>query len=57
MVTGDGSGRVYLLELGDGGERRMFRVEGSVRSVGSVGDVLYVGTIEGMLYAFRWSGV
>jgi hypothetical protein len=57
VVTGDGSGRVYLLELGDGGERRMFRVEGSVRSVGSVGDVLYVGTIEGMLYAFRWSGV
>jgi outer membrane protein assembly factor BamB len=56
VVTGDGSGQVFLLELSDGSERQSFRVEGSVRSVGSVGDVLYVGTIEGMLYAFRMGG-
>jgi outer membrane protein assembly factor BamB len=53
VVTGDGSGRVSVLELADGSERQVFQVEGSVRSVGSVGDVLYVGTIEGMLYALQ----
>jgi outer membrane protein assembly factor BamB len=56
VVTGDGSGRVFVLELGDGSERVSFRVEGTVRSAGSEGDVLYVGTIEGMLYAFRMEG-
>lgn len=56
VVTGNGAGQVFVLELSDGSERQSFRVEGSVRSVGSVGDVLFVGTIEGMLYAFRMGG-
>lgn len=53
VVIGDGAGRVFVLGLGDGGVRQTFRVEGAVRSVGSAGDVLYVGTLDGPFYAYR----
>ncbi|UCC49735.1 MAG: PQQ-binding-like beta-propeller repeat protein [Gemmatimonadota bacterium] len=56
VVIGDGTGRVFVLGLGDGVERQTLKVEGAVRSVGSAGDVLYVGTLEGLLYAYRLRG-
>jgi outer membrane protein assembly factor BamB len=53
VVIGDGAGRVFVLGLGDGAERQTLKVEGAVRGVGSAGDVLYVGTLDGLLYAYR----
>jgi hypothetical protein len=50
---GDGSGRVYVLRFDDPGESPLLQVEGVARGIGSADGMMFVGTLDGMLYAFR----
>lgn len=53
VLTGDGDGRLFALDLEDGSVRWTARLEGQIRGLGQHQDVLLVGTIEGILYALR----
>jgi hypothetical protein len=52
-VMGDGSGRVYVLRFDDPGESPLLQVKGVARGIGSADGMMFVGTLDGMLYAFR----
>ncbi len=43
---GDASGRVFMLGLKDGAMRQVAEVEGTVRSLGSLGEQVFIGTIS-----------
>ncbi len=53
VLAGDGDGEVSIIDAKTGEIEREFAVEGEVRSIGVTQDVLYVGTIQGMVYAVR----
>ncbi|MCH7878172.1 MAG: PQQ-binding-like beta-propeller repeat protein [candidate division Zixibacteria bacterium] len=53
VIAGDGDGVVSLIDAESGEIEWDFAVEGEVRSVGVTEDVLYIGTIQGMVYAVR----
>ncbi|MFQ5608551.1 MAG: PQQ-binding-like beta-propeller repeat protein [Candidatus Zixiibacteriota bacterium] len=53
VIAGDADGVISFFEARSGEIRWSFNVEGEVRSVGVTENVLYVGTIQGMVYAVR----
>ena len=53
IIVGDVAGNVIGLNPGDGSLVESFTVDGQPRGIGADGDVLFVGTIDGMLYAYR----
>ena len=56
ILVGDAGGDVLGLNPDDGSLVESFTVDGQPRSIGADGNVLFVGTIEGMLYAYRMRG-
>lgn len=52
VVAGDG-GNLRALDLKTGEERWKETFEGTIRGIGSEGDVLFIGTLKGHVYAFR----
>lgn len=51
VLTGTGEGEIVALDLADGSVRWTARLEGSIRGLGSHGNRLLVGTIEGTIFA------
>jgi outer membrane protein assembly factor BamB len=52
VIVGTPAGEVFAFRLGDGLEAWRQTFEGRVRSIGGSGDLLYVGTQEGIVYAY-----
>jgi outer membrane protein assembly factor BamB len=53
VIVGTPSGRLMGFRGSDGAEALSLTVEGRIRGLGAAGDVIYIGTMEGMLYAYR----
>lgn len=53
VLVGTGAGHVFAYRIDDGKRVWSHRLQGSIRSFGESGDLLYVGTVEGMIYALR----
>lgn len=53
VIAGNGDGVVSFIDATTGDIKWDFAVEGEVRSIGVTEDVLYVGTIQGTVYAVR----
>lgn len=51
VLAGTGEGELHAFQLSDGSEEWTLTLEGRLRGMGSAGGLLYVGTIDGMLYA------
>jgi outer membrane protein assembly factor BamB len=51
LLTGTETDGLVACSLEDGGLQWSFPLEGEIRSIGSDGEVLFVGTRDGMLYA------
>jgi outer membrane protein assembly factor BamB len=51
LVTGTEFGELIAYDLVSGDQEWSFELGGAIRSIGSFGDVLYVGTLEGLVYA------
>jgi outer membrane protein assembly factor BamB len=53
VLAGSTGGQVYGYRLSDGAVAFSVELDGVIAGIGSAGDVLYIGTQEGMLYAIR----
>ncbi len=53
VVVGDDSGQVVALRSADGAEQWRLQLEGVVRGIGGRDDLLFVGMLDGKLYAYR----
>lgn len=53
VVVGTSEGRVIAFDLESGETVWSLEVQGIVRGVGGDGDVIYVGTLDGMVYACK----
>ncbi len=53
IVAGDVAGNIYLFRHSDGSVARSFRIDGEPRGIGGEGHMLYIGTLNGMLYAYE----
>jgi len=53
VVAGDVAGNIYLYRPSDGSVVRSFRIDGEPRGIGGEGHMLYIGTLNGMLYAYE----
>jgi outer membrane protein assembly factor BamB len=53
VVTGTPKGEVTAYCAANGTRAWSHTVKGTVRSIAGVDDILYVGTVEGILYAIR----
>jgi outer membrane protein assembly factor BamB len=56
VFVGDAAGNVLGLDPADGSPIESLSVDGQPRSIGTDGDLLFLGTIQGMLYAYRMRG-
>jgi outer membrane protein assembly factor BamB len=54
--VGDYHGSIHAFRLSDGEQLALLEVEGKVRGLGAAGGLLYVGTMEGMVYAVSRPG-
>ncbi len=52
VVVGTSAGEVIAFNVRDGSQSWRQAVEGHVRSIGSSGDIIYIGTTEGYIYAY-----
>ena len=53
MLVGNEEGEVKAYRLSDGAEQWKAKFKGTIRSFGSDREVLYIGTIAGMVTAFE----
>lgn len=53
VLIGTATGKIIALAIEDGTVRGTRKLEGEIRCIGSIGDVLYAGTRAGMLYVWR----
>lgn len=53
VLVGTGSGNVRGFDTSDGHEALSLEVDGVVRGLGADGDILFVGTLGGLLVAFK----
>lgn len=51
VVVGDAAGQLFALDPRDGSTRWSAQVRGTIRGLGAEGEVLYVGTLGGTVYA------
>ncbi len=56
VVAGDVAGKIYLFRPSDGSIARSFMIDGEPRGIGGEGNMLYIGTLSGMLYAYEMGG-
>ena len=54
--AGTEEGRIHGLHLETGAQRWVVEVEGPIKGLSTDGDVLYIGTQPGRLYALRLPG-
>jgi outer membrane protein assembly factor BamB len=52
VLAGNELGEVYAFQTTDGARQWMHRFEGIIRSIGSSGPILFVGTKQGTVYAY-----
>ena len=53
VLAGSEKGEVKAFRLSDGAEQWAVTLKGTIRSVGSDSEVLFIGTLGGMVYAYR----
>ncbi len=53
IITGKANGEVLLLDPQTGHPQGSIKIDGEVRSIGFDNDVMYVGTIKGLVHAIR----
>ncbi len=56
LLVGDRSGQLIALDPASGEALWTHQLEGQLRGIGSFGDILFVGTIEGTIYALKAGG-
>lgn len=54
VVVGTPSGEVAAFDPSDGSEVLSLSVDGMVRGLGAAGDILFIGTYGGSIYAYEW---
>jgi outer membrane protein assembly factor BamB len=54
VVAGTESGEVLAFKLSDGTPVWKLKLEGEIKGLGATGNVLYVGTLQGRVYALRF---
>jgi outer membrane protein assembly factor BamB len=52
VLAGDEAGEVIAYRLTDGARQWSHKFKGVIRSIGGTDEVLYIGTLSGMVYAF-----
>lgn len=52
VLAGNELGEVYAFQIDDGAQQWKHRFEGIIRSIGSSGPILYIGTKQGIVYAY-----
>ena len=52
VFTGNENGEVLAFQISDGLKRGTHQLKGTIRSIGGSGDVLYIGTLNGTIYAY-----
>ena len=53
VLVGSGEGELVAIRIDDGAVQWTRGLTGAIRGLGAADGVLYIGTLEGMLYAFR----
>jgi len=53
VLMGDSKGHVTAFHVADGGVAWSFRVEGQIRAIGRASNRIFIGSKEGMLYAYQ----
>jgi hypothetical protein len=53
VLAGDESGELDALAIGDGSVLWARHLDGVIRGIGSEGDLLFVGTLKGAVFAIR----
>src|SRR5262249_58074681 len=52
VLTGNEAGEILAFQVSDGAKQKTYLFKGTIRSIGGAGDVLYIGTLNGTLYAY-----
>jgi outer membrane protein assembly factor BamB len=52
VLAGNEAGEVLAFRINDGSRQWAHRFKGTIRSIGGSGDTLYVGTLNGTIYAY-----
>ena len=52
VLAGNEGGEVMAFRVNDGTKRAVHPFKGTIRSIGGTGDVLYIGTLNGTVYAY-----
>ena len=53
LIVGTEEGEIHALDLVDGSDVWTRRLEGEIKGLGLHGNVLYVGTVQGRVYALK----
>jgi hypothetical protein len=53
VLAGNEAGEVLAFRVADGARQGTHLFKGTIRSIGGVGDVLYIGTLNGTVYAYQ----
>lgn len=52
ILSGNEAGEVVAFQIKDGSKLATHQFKGTIRSIGGSGDVLYIGTLNGTIYAY-----
>jgi Family of unknown function (DUF6624)/PQQ-like domain len=52
VLAGDEAGEVISFRLTDGARQQSFLLKGTIRSIGGLDDIFYIGTLNGTIYAY-----
>lgn len=53
VLAGNEAGEVLAFRVNDGTKQAVHPFKGTIRSIGGTGDVLYIGTLNGTVYAYQ----
>lgn len=56
ILVGDRDGALCAVDPATGSVRGTAHFDGTIRGIGSDGSLLFIGTLQGALYAWRWTG-
>jgi outer membrane protein assembly factor BamB len=57
VLAGSGQGELAAISPTDGSVRWSSILQGTIRAIGAGNDTLYVGTLEGAIYAYAPAGI